>query len=148
MSTAAPTTSSPGTTTSSSGASTTTAAPTAGATTTIPVGLRTHATPIGSVLATASGYTVYELVGATASQSPCRGACLSVWPAVTVNGKQVVVDGHPGYTFVGDTAPGQAKGQGLRDTWGLWLALDPAGQPITGKAASSTTTTSSGYGSP
>lgn len=41
------------------------------------------------------------------------------------NGKQVVVNGDPAFTYVGDKAPGQTNGQKPKDRWGLWLALDP-----------------------
>ncbi|HLG67168.1 MAG TPA: hypothetical protein VKV36_04775 [Acidimicrobiales bacterium] len=108
-------------------------------------GLRSESTSIGTVLATSSGHTVYELVGATSSHSACTGSCLSIWPPVEAGGHQVVVNGHPAYTFSGDAAPGQVNGQGLQDTWGKWWALGPGGVPITTSKPSSTTS-GSGYG--
>lgn len=110
----------------------------------LPNGLRTHSTGIGTVLASPSGRTVYELVGATPSSSKCTGSCLSVWPPVKVNGQQVTVNGHPAYLFAGDAGPGETNGQGLKDKWGKWWALDPAGNPI--ELTGGTTTTTSGYG--
>lgn len=112
--------------------------------TSVPNGLRTVSTSIGTVLATSSGRTVYELAGATPAHSACTGTCLSIWPPVEVNGHQVVVNGHPAYRFSGDTAQGQTNGEGLKDTWGKWWALSPAGNPITTHATP--TPTSSGYG--
>ncbi|MGH8995598.1 MAG: COG4315 family predicted lipoprotein [Acidimicrobiales bacterium] len=111
-------------------------------------GLKTKSTSIGTVLAAPSGHTVYELVGATPTHSPCTGGCLAIWPPVKANGHQVVIKGHPAYTFSGDNAPGQVNGQGLKDKWGKWWVLDPTGTPITKTKSSSTTTTSgsSGYG--
>jgi hypothetical protein len=69
------------------------------------------------------------------AHSTCTGACLSIWPPVKTNGTQVVVNGHPVYTFVQDTAAGQTKGQNFKDQWGLWLALDASGNPIKTAAA-------------
>ena len=101
---------------------------------------------IGKVLAASSGRTVYELVGATASHSNCSGSCLSIWPPVKANGKQVVYKGHPLYEFSGDTAAGQAKGNGLKDSWGTWWAMSSAGTPFTASSSPGTTSGSSGYG--
>ena len=40
---------------------------------------------------------------------------------------QATFDGHPLYTFVGDTAPGQAKGNGLNAAGGLWHEITTSG---------------------
>jgi predicted lipoprotein with Yx(FWY)xxD motif len=97
--------------------------------------LKTRSTSIGTVLVAPSGKTVYELVGATAANNMCSGACLTIWPEVTANGTQVVVNGHPAFTFAGDSAAGQTKGQNVTDQWGKWLALDASGNPISAPAA-------------
>lgn len=113
-------------------------------------GLRTQSTSIGTVAADKSGHTLYELVGATATNSKCTGSCLTIWPAVMAGGKQVVLQGHPAFTFSGDTAAGQVKGQGVKDQWGVWYALDSNGKPITNASpaggASSSGGGSGGYG--
>ena len=111
---------------SSSGGSSSTKAPAGGSTS----GLKTAKTSIGTVLVNASGHTVYELVGDTAAKPTCTGKCLSIWPAVDANGSQVVVNGHPAFTYVRDTSAGDTKGQNLKDQWGVWLALDANGNPI------------------
>jgi predicted lipoprotein with Yx(FWY)xxD motif len=98
--------------------------------------LTTHSTSIGTVVADANGRTVYELVGNPASNSKCYGSCMSIWPAVMSGGQIAVVHGHPVFTFSGDTSAGQTHGQKVNDTWGLWLALDPKGKPISGSAGS------------
>jgi predicted lipoprotein with Yx(FWY)xxD motif len=98
--------------------------------------LKSKSTSIGNVLVDASGRTVYELVGDSTAHPTCTGACLSIWPAVKTNGTQVVVNGHPVYTFVSDTASGQTKGQNFTDQWGKWLALDASGNPISGSTPS------------
>jgi predicted lipoprotein with Yx(FWY)xxD motif len=99
--------------------------------------LKTKSTAIGAVLVDASGHTVYELVGASAANNMCSGGCLSIWPEVTANGSQVVVNGHPAFTFARDSSAGQTKGQGVTDQWGRWLALDASGNPINAPAAAS-----------
>ena len=40
---------------------------------------------------------------------------------------QATFDGYPLYTFVGDTAPGQAKGNGLSAFGGVWHEVTAAG---------------------
>jgi predicted lipoprotein with Yx(FWY)xxD motif len=99
-------------------------------------GLTTQSTSLGTVVADAKGRTVYELVGDPVSNTKCTGACQSIWPPVMSGGKIAVVHGHPVFTFAGDSAKGQTKGQGVKDTWGLWLALNSKGQPISASAAS------------
>ncbi len=99
--------------------------------------LKTMSTTIGTVLVDASGRTVYELVGDTAANQTCTGGCLAAWPPVMTNGTQLVVNGHPAFTFAGDTSTGQTTGQNVTDQWGRWLALDANGNPISGPAPSS-----------
>jgi predicted lipoprotein with Yx(FWY)xxD motif len=109
-------------------------------------GLTTQSTSIGTVVADANGHTVYELVGDPPSNTKCTGSCLSIWPAVTSGGKIVVVHGHPVFTFSGDSSTGDTRGQGIKDTWGLWLALDSKGQPIPNGGTAPTQSTGSGSG--
>jgi len=101
--------------------------------------LKTGSTSIGKVLVDASGRTVYELVGDTSSNALCPSDCLALWPAVMANGSQVVVNGHPVFTYAGDKAAGQATGQNVTDTWGRWLALGSDGNPIAAPAAGAST---------
>lgn len=125
---------------SSSGAS----APSTGATGT--GGLQTRTTSIGTVLVNSAGRTLYELEGNTAAHQTCTGGCLAIWPPVRVNGQQMVVNGHPAFTFVQDASAGQTRGQGAQDEWGHWFALDANGNPISGAAAPSSAASSSGGG--
>lgn len=121
---------------SGSSSSTPAAGPTSGATQSKPPvtvaasGLKTMSTSIGTVLLSPSSRTVYELVGDTAANPTCTGGCLVIWPPVTKNGSQVIVNGHPVFTYVKDTSAGQVKGQNVTDQWGRWLALDASGNPI------------------
>src|ERR1700683_1196075 len=58
---------------------------------------------------------------------------------------QATYDGHPLYTYVGDTAAGQAKGNGLNLSGGLWYEMTVSGaKPAV--HASSTSTSGGGYG--
>jgi predicted lipoprotein with Yx(FWY)xxD motif len=91
-----------------------------------------------TVLTNASGFTLYSFAPDTPTKSNCNGACAQSWPPVTgavtaagVAGTfatitrsdgsvQATFDGHPLYTFAGDTAPGQARGNNLNVNGGLW----------------------------
>jgi predicted lipoprotein with Yx(FWY)xxD motif len=106
-------------------------------------GLPVRATPIGRVLVNSAGHTVYELDGATATHQTCTGSCESIWPPVNANGSQVIVNGHPAFTFTGDSSAGQTTGQGLHDQWGTWHALDAGGNPIMASNATPTSSSSS-----
>lgn len=99
--------------------------------------LKTMSTSIGTVLVDASGRTVYELVGDTAAHQTCTGGCLAIWPPVETNGSQIIVNGHPAFTFAGDKSARQTTGQNVTNQWGRWLALDASGNPISSPAAAS-----------
>jgi predicted lipoprotein with Yx(FWY)xxD motif len=112
--------------------------------------LQTKSTKIGTVLVSSKGLTIYELVGDTATNQKCDSSCQAFWPPVTSGGSQLVINGHPAFTFEMDSAPGQVHGQNSKDTWGTWLALDASGNPIsastTTPAPKSSATSSSGSG--
>jgi predicted lipoprotein with Yx(FWY)xxD motif len=99
-----------------------------------------------TVLANAKGRTLYWFAPDTATRSACYGTCAAYWPpvrgAVTagpgVTGRlgtikrsdgsmQATYDGHPLYTYVGDTAAGQANGNRLNLNGGLWYEVTPSG---------------------
>ena len=91
-----------------------------------------------TVLTNAQGFTLYSFAPDTPTKSNCNGTCAQNWPPVkgpatasgvtgtfgTINradgSTQATFDGHPLYTFAGDTAPGQNKGNGLNAAGGLW----------------------------
>jgi predicted lipoprotein with Yx(FWY)xxD motif len=98
------------------------------------------------VLTNAKGFVLYWFAPDTPTSSKCTGSCATFWPPVTgpvtagsgVTGtlgtitrsdgtKQATYDGHPLYTYVGDTAPGQAKGNGLNLSGGLWYEMTVSG---------------------
>jgi predicted lipoprotein with Yx(FWY)xxD motif len=121
------------------------------------------------VLTTSSGLTLYWFVPDTSTTSKCNGSCATYWPPVKgpvtagsgVTGtlgvitrsdgaRQATYDGHPLYTYVGDTAPGQNKGNGLNLSGGLWYEMTVSGaKPASGSSPAASPTSSStggGYG--
>ena len=124
----------------------------------------------GTVLVNGSGQTLYMLTTDTGGKIACTDAngCTKVWPDTELGSGQtaaqagsgiqasllstekdasggvyVTYGGWPLYTFTGDTANGQATGEGVTDQWGTWYVLGVDGQPIktkTGAAATTTTT--------
>jgi len=89
---------------------------------------------IGTVLVNKAGFTLYHLPTDTSTKTTCTGGCAQVWPPLlSPNGGppsshvagtfatltrpdsnvQVTFNGTPLYTFAGDSAPGQANGQGI-----------------------------------
>src|SRR5580700_3105227 len=107
-----------------------------------------------TVLTNSKGFTLYSFAPDTSTTSKCDGTCAQNWPPVTgpVTGSgvtgtfgtitrsdgstQATFDGHPLYTFVGDTAPGQAKGNGLNAAGGLWHEITTSGTASPGGASS------------
>jgi predicted lipoprotein with Yx(FWY)xxD motif len=108
-----------------------------------------------TVLTNSKGFTLYSFVPDTSTTSKCNGTCAQNWPPVTgpvtaagVSGTfgtikradgsvQATFDGHPLYTFVGDTAPGQAKGNGLNAAGGLWHEVTSSGTAAPAGSSSS-----------
>jgi predicted lipoprotein with Yx(FWY)xxD motif len=121
-----------------------------------------------AVVTNSAGKTLYWFAPDTSTTSKCTGSCSTYWPPVTgpvtagsgVTGTlgtitrpdgttQATYDGHPLYTYVGDTAAGQAKGNGLNLSGGLWYEMTVSGaKAATGTTAStpSASTGGGGYG--
>ena len=98
--------------------------------------VKVHAQMV-TVLTTFNGTTLYERTSDPAPGSSCIGQCAHLWPPLlsngtvistapiggnltvhmTANGEQVEYNGHPLYTYSGDTAPGQTNGQGAGNVW-------------------------------
>ena len=91
------------------------------------------------LLTNATGLTLYWFAPDSAGKSACYGDCAAYWPPVTgtptagpgvtgtlgtitrTDGKtQATYDGHPLYTYIGDSAPGQDSGNNLNLNGGLW----------------------------
>ncbi len=132
------------------------------------VTIMTHSTTKGTVLTNAQGRTIYWFAIDTPTASKCTGTCLQYWPPVigaptaaagtslpkgfgTITGTngqvQATYNGHPLYTYMGDTAAGQVTGNGLNLSGGLWWAMTPNGAKL-GSATSSSTSAPAvgGYG--
>jgi predicted lipoprotein with Yx(FWY)xxD motif len=111
-------------------------------------GITLKTVKIGSVtvLTNAKGLTLYWFAPDTPTASKCTGSCAAYWPPVTgtptagpgVTGKlgtikrsdgslQATYDGHPLYTYVGDSGPGQARGNNLNLNGGLWYEVRVSG---------------------
>jgi predicted lipoprotein with Yx(FWY)xxD motif len=115
-----------------------------------------------TVLTNAKGFTLYSFAPDTPAKSNCNGACAQFWPPVkgpaTASGvkgtfgtikrsdgsTQATFDGHPLYTFAADTAPGQAKGNGLNEQGGVWHEITTSGAAA--PVPASTSSSGGGYG--
>jgi predicted lipoprotein with Yx(FWY)xxD motif len=99
-----------------------------------------------TVLTNAQGFTLYWFVPDPPGRSVCYGTCAGYWPPLTGTASaglgvagtfgmirrsdgttQVTYNGHPLYTYVGDTAPGQAFGNNLDLNGGLWHEVTVSG---------------------
>ena len=102
-------------------------------------GLKTTVIGGTTVLTNARGFTLYSFAPDTPASSKCYGSCAAYWPPVTGTAaaspglpgrigtitrtggsRQLTYNGHPLYTYIGDSAPGQAKGNNLNLNGGLW----------------------------
>jgi predicted lipoprotein with Yx(FWY)xxD motif len=92
-----------------------------------------------TILTNTKGMTLYYRTTDVPPSTVCSGGCASAWPPLLVsgsstptsatslpgklsaqadaNGTQVEYNGHPLYTFSGDTAPGQTTGEGFGGIW-------------------------------
>jgi predicted lipoprotein with Yx(FWY)xxD motif len=102
-------------------------------------GLKTTTIGGTTVLTNAKGFTLYSFAPDTPATSKCYGSCAAYWPPVTGTpaassalpgrvgtlkrtdgSEQLTYNGHPLYTYVGDSAPGQARGNNLNLNGGVW----------------------------
>lgn len=102
-------------------------------------GLKTTTIGGTTVLTNARGFTLYSFAPDTPAASKCYGSCAAYWPPVTGTAaagrglpgrvatitrtggaRQLTYNGHPLYTYIGDSAPGQASGNNIILNGGLW----------------------------
>ena len=125
---------------------------------------------LGTIVVDGKGMTVYRF-DADSNNPPtshCSGSCATYWPPVAagtgtpqVQGvsssllgtvtrgdgtKQLTLAGWPLYTYVGDKAAGDASGQGVNLSGGLWWAVTPTGAKAGSPSGSSPSGSSSGSG--
>ena len=119
--------------------------------------VRVAKTKLGKVLVTSKGRTLYLFQADQGTTSACNDACATAWPPLEnaapkagkgakasllatttrADGKsQVTYNGHPLYTFQGDSKSGATTGQGVNAFGGLWYAVSPAGNEVTKSASS------------
>jgi predicted lipoprotein with Yx(FWY)xxD motif len=109
---------------------------------------------LGVVLVNSKGRTLYMFVPDKRKKVTCVKSCAVIWPPVKLpkgakpvaagkakssllgsdpnpaGGRVVTYNHWPLYTYITDTAPGQAKGQALNLNGGLWYVLNTSGQVI------------------
>jgi predicted lipoprotein with Yx(FWY)xxD motif len=103
-----------------------------------------------AILVDSKGFTLYDFHKDKGTKSACYGACAKGWPPLTTGGAphamsgaeasqlgttkrsdgttQVTYAGHPLYTFVEDTKPGEAKGNDVSAFGAQWYALKSSGE--------------------
>jgi predicted lipoprotein with Yx(FWY)xxD motif len=128
---------------------------------------------VGTVLVNGQGMTLYLLTSEQGGKLTCTDAngCTKVWPDTelpagvtaatagtgvdatklgTIKGASgslyVTYAGWPLYTFSGDSATGQAHGEGIVSFGGTWETLTPAGTQVTPTASPTSSTTAYSYG--
>ena len=104
----------------------------------------------GQILVDDEGRTLYAFDKEKTDRSECFGACAEAWPPFYTKGEPqagkgvdqgllgttdhdgrnlVTYDGHPLYYYV-DEGPNEVLCQGVDEFGGLWLVVDPGGEPI------------------
>lgn len=123
-----------------------------------------------TVFTNAAGMTLYYFTPDTPTKIACTATsklpsgrtCTAVWPPLTTsattvaapsgisgsftiyqgpNGRQVEYNGHPLYTFSGDTGPDQSHGEGLL---GKWYVATPSLTPAASASPAASPSSSSG----
>ncbi|KAB2381653.1 hypothetical protein F9B16_15560 [Actinomadura montaniterrae] len=105
---------------------------------------------LGRIIVDDKGRTLYLFAADPPNRSTCFGACASIWPPATTQGRpgtsggtqaamlttiarsdgprQLVYAGHPLYYYQADTGRGDAQGQGITQFGAPWFALTPQGR--------------------
>jgi len=159
---------SPGSSTGNTSAPATTNSSATSAASASTISIGTRSTGIGTVLVNAQGKTLYWFAIDTPTTSKCTGSCATYWPPVIGTPKaaagshltmkfgtitrsggqlQATYDGHPLYTYAGDSSAGQTGGNGKNLSGGLWWAMTPSGaKPSAKPSASASSSGGGGYG--
>lgn len=146
----------------------------AGAAATSTVTLSAKSVPgVGTVLVNGQGQTLYLLTSEKGGKVTCTASngCTKFWPEITIpkgataakagsgvessllgsvkdasGNLEVTYNGWPVYTYVGDSGPGVAQGQGLTSFGGTWYVLNASGDAVTGSSHPASSPSSSGSG--
>lgn len=115
--------------------------------------LKLKKTSVGTILVNGRGFTLYAFTKDRRNRNACAGisGCPAVWPVVsgatrpmlgpgvkrslvgtiTVKGKkQLTYGGHPLYTYVADSGPGQTFYVNVMQFGGRWPAVNAAGHEV------------------
>ncbi len=116
--------------------------------------LQLRHTTLGTILVNGGGFTVYAFTRDPRNHDRCAAisGCTSIWPLLTTSGapklgtgvrrslvgtitlagggRQVTYAGHPLYTYIGSSGPGDTSYAGTSQFGGRWLALTPAGHLV------------------
>jgi predicted lipoprotein with Yx(FWY)xxD motif len=116
-----------------------------------PATVRVATTRLGKILVDSQGRTLYLFTKDSGTKSACSGACATAWPLLRASGKatagsgakaslvgttagsQVTYNGHPLYSFIKDTKPGDTNGEGVTAFGGSWFAVSAAGKQVSSK---------------
>ena len=112
--------------------------------------IKTADSQYGPVLFDGADQAIYYFDREKSSKSECYGACAEAWPPVLTKGEplaangaragnlgttqrddgttQVTYDGRPLYYY--DEPPGEVSCHNVEEFGGLWLAVQPDGQPV------------------
>jgi predicted lipoprotein with Yx(FWY)xxD motif len=109
---------------------------------------------LGVVLVNAKGRTLYVFLPDKQRHVTCTGSCAHYWPPLKwkgsgkptaggsakskflgsdkspAGGKVVTYNKWPLYTYIGDSAAGQATGEGLNASGGKWYVISAAGKLV------------------
>jgi predicted lipoprotein with Yx(FWY)xxD motif len=118
-----------------------------------------------TVLTNSKGFTLYTFAPDTSTTSKCNGSCATFWPPVAgpatlasgVKGTvgtikrqdgstQATYNGHPIYTYSGDSSPGKATGNGLNLNGGVWHEVVVSGKAPAPAPSGTKSSSGGGYG--
>jgi predicted lipoprotein with Yx(FWY)xxD motif len=116
--------------------------------------LQLRHTTLGKILVNGHGLTVFVFTRDARNQDRCVAisGCTGIWPLVTSRGRprlgpgvrrslvgtitlsggarQVTYAGHPLYTYIGSSGPGDTSYVGQSQFGGRWFALNAAGHEV------------------
>jgi predicted lipoprotein with Yx(FWY)xxD motif len=115
--------------------------------------LQLRHTDLGAILVNGGGRTVFVFTRDSRNHDRCAAiaGCTGIWPLLTSAGKptlgpgvkrslvgtinvagarQVTYAGHPLYTYIGDSGPGDTSYVGQSQFGGKWFAVDAAGHVV------------------